>query len=489
MFNSPWITSWSMNYASEYPHVTANATTMPTAETISGRTSLSTKIAALSLLPIVIICGLFGNGLVCRAVFRYQKLRCVANTFIVSLAVSDLAVCGIIMPFAAYQELTDDKRWHLGKVLCNLWVCVDVMLSTASIWNMCVIALDRCMAITNPVWYVNRRTPMMAAIAISSGWGLSLLLSISVMFLMNENFDETTNYVCQVSPTPGIAVVSAMVTFYIPCFIVVALYVKIFIAARRHLRGKTIRTAILTMRLARNSSKVFEKRPKSSISDTNGNGFMPSQCQPQDQAGSDDDKSPNIAVDNQLSNSLSPSPSANNCHQNNNENKSKGNSLAPSNNIGGQSVSLSVPEHPYCADDGFSGAEISDINDISPPRSAQNQFPPVPSSNSSQASRPKRNRISVTRERRAAAVLAVVIGVFICCWLPFFIVYIITGVCTNCKVTHVTFQVLTWLGWCNSILNPLIYTIFNLDFRNAFRKILFDGPCRPTVAANHCTWK
>lgn len=33
-------------------------------------------------------------------------------------------------------------------------------------------------------------------------------------------------------------------------------------------------------------------------------------------------------------------------------------------------------------------------------------------------------------------------------------------------------QVLTWLGYSNSAFNPIIYSIFNTEFRNAFRRIL-----------------
>jgi len=38
------------------------------------------------------------------------------------------------------------------------------------------------------------------------------------------------------------------------------------------------------------------------------------------------------------------------------------------------------------------------------------------------------------------------------------------------------FAVIFWLGYCNSALNPIIYTIFNRDFRRAFRKILCGRP-------------
>jgi hypothetical protein len=34
------------------------------------------------------------------------------------------------------------------------------------------------------------------------------------------------------------------------------------------------------------------------------------------------------------------------------------------------------------------------------------------------------------------------------------------------------FLITTWLGYVNSCINPVIYTIFNPEFRKAFKKIL-----------------
>ncbi|XP_061767562.1 alpha-2A adrenergic receptor-like [Nerophis ophidion] len=75
------------------------------------------------------------------------------------------------------------------------------------------------------------------------------------------------------------------------------------------------------------------------------------------------------------------------------------------------------------------------------------------------------------RERRLTLVLAVVVGVFVLCWFPFFFTYTLTAVCPCC-VPETLFKMFFWLGYCNSSLNPVIYTVFNHDFRRAFKKIL-----------------
>ncbi|XP_037956484.1 octopamine receptor beta-3R-like [Teleopsis dalmanni] len=64
-------------------------------------------------------------------------------------------------------------------------------------------------------------------------------------------------------------------------------------------------------------------------------------------------------------------------------------------------------------------------------------------------------------------------GVFLLCWLPFFLWYVITSLCgAACPCPDVVVVVLFWIGYFNSTLNPLIYAYFNRDFREAFRNTL-----------------
>ncbi|XP_078079335.1 alpha-2A adrenergic receptor [Mustelus asterias] len=86
------------------------------------------------------------------------------------------------------------------------------------------------------------------------------------------------------------------------------------------------------------------------------------------------------------------------------------------------------------------------------------------------------------REKRFTFVLSVVIGVFVVCWFPFFFTYSLTAICPQlCPVPEKLFKFFFWFGYCNSSLNPLIYTIFNHDFRKAFKKILCRGNRRHKV--------
>ncbi|GAB0092528.1 Octopamine receptor beta-3R [Sergentomyia squamirostris] len=77
-------------------------------------------------------------------------------------------------------------------------------------------------------------------------------------------------------------------------------------------------------------------------------------------------------------------------------------------------------------------------------------------------------------EHKAARTLGIIMGVFLLCWLPFFLWYVITTLCGEeaCPCPDIVVAVLFWIGYFNSTLNPLIYAYFNRDFREAFKNTL-----------------
>ncbi|XP_020914077.1 probable G-protein coupled receptor No18 [Exaiptasia diaphana] len=81
---------------------------------------------------------------------------------------------------------------------------------------------------------------------------------------------------------------------------------------------------------------------------------------------------------------------------------------------------------------------------------------------------------------KAAKTIAVVIGVFTCCWLPFFIVVVLfANYGFSFPVPNDVFYVTKWLEYLNSCLNPIIYTCLNRTYRRAFRRLFLR--CRKKI--------
>lgn len=74
-------------------------------------------------------------------------------------------------------------------------------------------------------------------------------------------------------------------------------------------------------------------------------------------------------------------------------------------------------------------------------------------------------------EHKAAITLGVIMGVFLLCWVPFFTINVVAAFCRHC-VPPLLFSAFTWLGYLNSTMNPVIYSVFNRQFRDAFKRVL-----------------
>ncbi|RXM92111.1 5-hydroxytryptamine receptor 6 [Acipenser ruthenus] len=75
---------------------------------------------------------------------------------------------------------------------------------------------------------------------------------------------------------------------------------------------------------------------------------------------------------------------------------------------------------------------------------------------------------------KASLTLGILLGMFFVAWLPFFMANMVQAVC-DC-ISGRLFDVLTWLGYCNSTMNPIIYPLFMRDFKRAMARYL---PCCP----------
>ena len=135
------------------------------------------EIVAIALfISVAMVVVVVGNMLVIIAIATENALKHITNWFIASLAVADLLLGLVIMPFSLANLLMG--YWVFGELCCDLHSAIDVLLSTASINNICLISLDRYWSITHAIDYLKDRTPKKAACMIVSVWVISGLISI-----------------------------------------------------------------------------------------------------------------------------------------------------------------------------------------------------------------------------------------------------------------------------------------------------------------------
>lgn len=85
----------------------------------------------------------------------------------------------------------------------------------------------------------------------------------------------------------------------------------------------------------------------------------------------------------------------------------------------------------------------------------------------------KKLRFQLAKERKASTTLGIIMSAFIICWLPFFVLALIRPFVEEDAIPDAISAIFLWLGYLNSLLNPIIYATLNRDFRKPFQEILF----------------
>lgn len=397
------------------------------------------KIGLLVFLTMFSITTIFGNSLVIMAVIRERYLHTCTNYFVTSLAVADCLVGLVVMPFSALYEVLENT-WFFGEDWCDIWRCLDVLFSTASILNLCVISLDRYWAITDPFSYPMKMTPKRAAGLIGMVWVCSSAISFPAIVWWRATRDgDMPAYKCNFTDHLGYLVFSSTISFYLPLLVMVFTYCRIYRAAVIQTRSLKLGTKQVMMAQSGGDLQLTLRIHRGGTTrDGPGRERRLRQIsQQQEEAAAAAAAAAAIASSTATSTPEEPD-----------EELLSGEMPG----IGGGGNGLAAMAMVSAATPGAAAAAIA--------AAARQRH--LGGKNFSLS----RKLAKFAKEKKAAKTLGIVMGVFIVCWLPFFVVNLLSGFCVQC-IAHeeIVSAVVTWLGWINSSMNPVIYACWSRDFR------------------------
>uniref|UniRef100_A0A8C5MMX2 Adrenoceptor alpha 1D n=1 Tax=Leptobrachium leishanense TaxID=445787 RepID=A0A8C5MMX2_9ANUR len=190
----------------------------------SGTISVGVILAAFILFAIV------GNIMVILSVACNRQLQTVTNYFIINLAIADLLLSSIVLPFSATLEVLG--FWAFGRIFCDIWAAVDVLCCTASIMSLCVISIDRYVGVKYSLKYPTIMTEKKAVIILLFIWISSMVISIGPLLGWKEPPPQDASQ-CNITEEPGYALFSSLFSFYLPLLVILIMYFRVYIVARR----------------------------------------------------------------------------------------------------------------------------------------------------------------------------------------------------------------------------------------------------------------
>ncbi|XP_048784263.1 alpha-1A adrenergic receptor [Lagopus muta] len=324
----------------------------------AGPVNISKAILLGVILGGLIIFGVLGNILVILSVACHRHLQSVTHYYIINLAVADLLLTSTVLPFSATMEILG--YWAFGRIFCNIWAAVDVLCCTASIMSLCIISIDRYIGVSYPLRYPSIVTEKRGLLALLCVWALSLVISIGPLFGWKEPAPEDET-ICQITEEPGYVLFSALGSFYLPLTIILVMYCRVYVVAKRENKG--LRSG-LKMEKSR-SEAVTLRIHRKNASETSG------------------------------------------------------------------ATASSKSKHHFSV-----------------------------------------RLLKFSREKKAAKTLGIVVGCFVLCWLPFFVVMPLGSFFPTIKPPDTLFKITFWLGYLNSCINPIIYPCSSQEFKKAFQNVL-----------------
>ncbi|KAM4691634.1 LOW QUALITY PROTEIN: histamine H3 receptor [Rhinophrynus dorsalis] len=395
----------------------------------NGTGTFSWTVFLAVLMGILIVSTVLGNALVMLAFLVDSSLRTQNNYFLLNLAISDFLVGAVCIPLYVPYVLTG--RWSFGRSVCKLWLVLDYLLCTSSVFNIVLISYDRFISVTRAVSYrAQQSNSKHAVLKMSMVWVLAFLLYgpaiITWEYIAGRSIIPDGECFAEFFYNWYFLITASTLEFFTPFISVTFFNVSIYLNIQKRTRSRL---------------DLLQEAPS--------------------QTTTEDVK---VGAEQDRSNSLK-------CwklHQ----------KLA---RVGGSDHQKTIKSSEAEMIEKVKGVKRSSLNGsnlvvIGKSRYSRRSF----NESGSTPSLEKRMRVvsqgiarfRLSRDKKVAKSLAVIVCIFGLCWAPYTLLMIIRAACRGHCVPDYWYEASFWLLWVNSAVNPILYPLCHNSFKRAFKKIL-----------------
>ncbi|XP_029939126.1 histamine H3 receptor [Salarias fasciatus] len=388
-------------------------------------------VVILSVLMVtLVVVVVAGNALVILAFIVDKTLRNQSNYFFLNLAIADFLVGAFCIPVYIPYNLTG--RWMLGKGLCKVWLVMDYLVCTASVFNIVLISYDRFLSVTRAVKYrAQRNLTRQAVLKMLAVWVLAFLLYGPAIILwetvVGRSIVPSHECYAEFYFTWYFLLSASTFEFFTPFVSVTFFNISIYLNI--YCRNKKLSASI-----------EDSDKPQNTIKHTDGGMWSV------------------LFVKTRKVSSEAAAISA---------------------------VIEDDMQYPSSCGEHNASQIFMQQQRFSPDRKNLRLF-----QHTASGVRPGRRTqgTRLSRDKKIAKSLAIIVCIFGICWAPYTLLMIIRAACSGKCVSKYWYEVTFWLLWLNSAINPFLYPLCHSSFRRAFSKILCPKrqSVQPQIEAQSC---
>ncbi|KAM8996772.1 histamine H3 receptor isoform 1-T1 [Ara ararauna] len=317
-------------------------------------------------------------------------------------------------------------RWIFGRSLCKLWLVVDYLLCTSSVFNIVLISYDRFLSVTRAVAYrAQQGNTKQAVLKMVMVWVLAFLLYgpaiISWEYISGRSTIPTGECYAEFFYNWYFLMTASTLEFFTPFISVMFFNLSIYLNIQKRTK---IRLDIFHEVHNQPFTEEMERSPEAKLS---------LKCCKWEQ------KEPAETLD------LS---------------KSEAQAAASTSSLGAKALLSTSSEgtaKPKCCNKKSCKNSASTL-------SLEKRVKVV--------SQSMTQRFRLSRDKKVAKSLAIIVGIFGLCWAPYTLLMIIRAGCHGRCISDLWYETSFWLLWLNSAVNPVLYPLCHCSFRRAFVKLL-----------------